>query len=528
MRSAHSFCLNAIGLAFPLAFCASAQITQIDGDFSRNGSVGPEDLVQLIEGFGEQVAVSSGGALLWANKAGSMSFDGAEDVAVFPGGDILVAGSVSPGAVFAPGEPEQTSVPGSGTFIAILARYAADGTFQWFRDTQGSGTQEIANGVAVAGSDQTARVTGQFTGTAVFGAGETGETPLVSADNADVYVSSYNSDGSLVWARRAGGTEFQEGLQVAVGADGSSVAVGVFDATATFGEGGGAVSLEEIGNGRTVFMAKYDSTGNFQWAQGIARGTFSSSLDVALLSDGSPIVGGVFRGQATLGMGQPNETTIDSGDTSGDGFLARFDGNGGFQWVATIDSPSDDAVNSLAVTQGQTILATGSFSETAVFGSAKGPAPSLVSVDATDMFIAAYSDSGEVQWARRVGSLGTDSGSSISAFPDGSFVLGGTFREDTVLGPAELFETTFVSLGEIDSFVARFGSDGALQWARHLGGPANVIVTGVAAATDGTSTAVGSFARTANFGVGGDDAVELTETRDFGSVTDIFIARFGQ
>lgn len=189
MLPARPFCNCIVGLALPLAFYASAQTTQIDGDFSRNGSVGPEDLIQLIDGFGEQVAVSSGGSLLWAKKAGSMSFDGADDVAIFPGGDILVAGSVSPGAVFAPGEPEQTPVPGSGTFIAILARYSSDGTFQWFRDTQGQGNQEIANGVAVATSDHSARVTGQFTGTTVFGAGEPAETPLVSADNADVYVS---------------------------------------------------------------------------------------------------------------------------------------------------------------------------------------------------------------------------------------------------------------------------------------------------------------------------------------------------
>lgn len=54
-------------------------------------------------------------------------------------------------------------------------------------------------------ADGSALVSGAFSGTATFGPGEPGETLLTSAGDTDIFVARHNADGTLAWARWAGG-----------------------------------------------------------------------------------------------------------------------------------------------------------------------------------------------------------------------------------------------------------------------------------------------------------------------------------
>jgi Beta-propeller repeat len=49
-------------------------------------------------------------------------------------------------------------------------------------------------------------VTGFFSGTATFGAGEANETELTASGGDDFFVAKYDRDGRLLWATQAGGT----------------------------------------------------------------------------------------------------------------------------------------------------------------------------------------------------------------------------------------------------------------------------------------------------------------------------------
>ena len=56
-------------------------------------------------------------------------------------------------------------------------------------------------------SDGSSLVTSFFWDTDTFGPGEPGQTLLTSAGGADIFVARYNPDGTLAWAKRAGGSE---------------------------------------------------------------------------------------------------------------------------------------------------------------------------------------------------------------------------------------------------------------------------------------------------------------------------------
>jgi hypothetical protein len=98
----------------------------------------------------------------------------------------------------------------------------------------------------------------------------------------------------------------------------------------------------------------------------------------------------------------------------------------------------------------------------------------------------------------------------------------------------EPMETTLVSAGEEDLFVARYDPQGALLWATAAGGPTYDAVRGLAVTAGGDIVVTGGYGASAVFGAG-----EPTETRvesirsplysqEPSMVSDAFLGWFGR
>src|SRR6185503_12430987 len=124
------------------------------------------------------------------------------------GGNIYVAGVFYGAATFGAGEANETVLNALSQDI-FIAKYSGSGRLVWARRAGGESADGAA-GIAVDPYDNVC-VTGFFglfgpTGTATFGSGDVNETVLASPGNSgDVFVAKYDSTGSLVWAKRAGG-----------------------------------------------------------------------------------------------------------------------------------------------------------------------------------------------------------------------------------------------------------------------------------------------------------------------------------
>ena len=104
--------------------------------------------------------------------------------------------------------------------------------------------------------------TGWFVNSALFGAGEVNQTTLVSAGGSDVFLAKYKPDGTLVWARRAGGSFVGALSDLALGiaalSDGTAFVTGKFTDTATFGLGElNQTSLNSAGS-YDVFISRFN------------------------------------------------------------------------------------------------------------------------------------------------------------------------------------------------------------------------------------------------------------------------------
>jgi hypothetical protein len=176
-------------------------------------------------------------------------------------------------------------------------------------------------------------VTGFFDGSAVFGDGETNETTLVSAGGSgDLFVAKYHPNGQLVWAKQAGGTEFEIAFGIALDGSGNSTLTGRFRGSALFGDAeANETTLVSTGND-DVFVAKYDPSGQLVWATRAGGTSSDSGVAVAVDGDGASAVTGSFLGSAVFGDGEANETTLVGAGGFADIFVAKFssdtDGDG--------------------------------------------------------------------------------------------------------------------------------------------------------------------------------------------------------
>jgi uncharacterized repeat protein (TIGR01451 family) len=115
-------------------------------------------------------------------------------VALDANGNSWVTGSFFGLATFGAGEPGETTLVGlhDGVFSAdmFLAGYTPNGSLLWATEAGGS-APDSGYGVAVdtAGNGS---VTGSFSGSATFGAGEVNQTILTSGDMASIFLATYS------------------------------------------------------------------------------------------------------------------------------------------------------------------------------------------------------------------------------------------------------------------------------------------------------------------------------------------------
>ncbi|MCP4605561.1 MAG: hypothetical protein GY847_34405 [Proteobacteria bacterium] len=383
-------------------------------------------------------------------------------------------------------------------------------------------------------------IAGAFRGDATFGAGETNQTVLNSLEeNADdIFIARFNPDGSLAWARRAGGPgeSNETALHVVTLKDGSVAMTGVYNSNAVFGEGEQTeTTLPQLG-AEDIFIARYSVDGNLLWAKHAGGTGWDMGSDITALPDGSLVLTGYFgygENSAVFGSGEPNETVLESVGEF-DFYIAKYQSNGMLAWARRAGGPRGDLGMGVAANPDGSILVTGTFGyggmDTAVFGAGE-PNETAIVGDEADVFIARYNSDGTLDWVNRAGGAGIDSGIDISPNNDNTafFVSGsfGTAGFTATFGEEEPNETTLsCSESHEDAFIAKYNMDGTLIWAKGAGGNGLDSGASIGITPDDSIVMVGIFVDEdlgATFGLG-----EPNETTLLGvdNSVDSFIASY--
>ena len=461
------------------------------------------------------------GTLAFAKSArgAGLNFNQGRSIAALADGSFLITGFFEGTAKFGAGEANETDLVSAGSNDIFIAKYNPNGILVFAKSAGGTGSDQ-GLGIAVL-TDGSSFVTGFFQSTAKFGAGEANETDLVSVGNQDIFIAKFNPNGSLAFAKSAGGISRDFGNSVAVLPDGSSFVTGFFSGTTKFGAGeANETDLVSAGGLDDIFIAKYNPNGSLSFAKRAGGTAPDRGSSIAVLADGSSFVTGDFSGTAKFGAGEANETDLASAGFS-DIFIAKYNPNGTLAFAKRAGGASSDLGTSVSVLPDGSSFVTGSFALTAKFGPGEPNETDLVA-GGSDIFIAKYNSDGTLAFAKRAGGTGSDLGFGIAVLPDGSSFVTGQFSGTAKFGPGELNETDLVSAGSEDIFIAKYNPNGTLSFAKKAGSTNIDSGSGVAVLADGSSFVTGSFRDTAKFGPGEPNETDLVST----GFQDIFIAKF--
>jgi outer membrane protein OmpA-like peptidoglycan-associated protein len=138
--------------------------------------------------------LNSLGEFVWAKRFGDTGYDESYSVLVDSSGNVYTTGFFEGTADFDPGAGTANLVS-AGSSDVFVSKLDSTGAFVWANQLGGAGN-DWANAIALDSSGNV-YTTGRFTGTADFDPGA-GTANLVSAGNADVFVSKLNSAGAAV------------------------------------------------------------------------------------------------------------------------------------------------------------------------------------------------------------------------------------------------------------------------------------------------------------------------------------------
>ncbi len=109
--------------------------------------------------------------------------------------------------------------------------------------------------IAVDGSGSV-YVAGTFQGTANFNLpSASGSNELVSAGFGDIFIAKFSTSSALLWLRRGGGTDPEDGKAIAVDGGGNVHVTGTFQGTANFNTPSASGSNQLVSAGGGTFSS---------------------------------------------------------------------------------------------------------------------------------------------------------------------------------------------------------------------------------------------------------------------------------
>ncbi len=346
------------------------------------------------------------GALVWAKVGGGELLDQANDVATDPAGNSYVVGAIQTNSLHPTAQFDNITLTGNGDFDWLVVKYDPAGNVIWAKNAGGTGG-DFAKGVALDASGNI-YVAGFYTGTVTVDG-----VTLNSRGIFDIFLAKYNTNGTLLWIKSAGGTGSDQAHGVAVDAAGNIGITGEFQSTASFD----ARSIKAAGLG-DAFVAKYDAAGNNLWVHGGGSTTsFVGDPAKAIAVDAADnfYITGDYTGTAIFdGLSVPN-----TGTNGTDIFLAKYNTNGAIQWLHHAGGPTSDKGLSIGVDQAGNSWVSGF--------AASGPGVVFDSITLPPLgneyiFLAKYDPAGVVQYVKQY-AAGT--GQDIHVLDNGCLYLNG-------------------------------------------------------------------------------------------------------
>lgn len=440
----------------------------------------------------------------WATYLGGGQNDSARDMTIDAAGNLYMVGSTSSVNNIATTGAHQSTL--NATNDALLAKFDGDGNRLWSTYFGGE-ADDFGQGVALDtfGNVFITGLTFSTIGLATLGVGQP-----INNGAGDGFMAKFDADGVLLWATYMGGSDFDFANDIATDLAGNAYSIGWSMSAAAAGTLG--VHQPTYGGGvQDAFVASYDANGARRWWTFLGGDAFDTGLQLARMPSGDLVASGWSSSTANIATTGAYQTSYAGG--TADAFLARLNTNGTMDWVTYYGGTAEDYADALHVAANGDIFMGGPCTSSNALATAGTHQPTLAG--GSEAFLSKFDGNGQRQWGTYFGGSGDDAAYAISTDAVGRVYLAGYTRSTSGVATPLAQQTVFGG-GDWDAYVARFSTDGLLDWATYHGG-ANadlafglavddenaVFIAGKSTSTTGVTT---MNSHQATYGGGGEDA----------------------
>jgi len=298
--------------------------------------------------------IDSSGSFLWSKRIGGILNDGIQRLQLDASGNILVSGYFNGTVDFDPGFGTNY-LTANGSNSKFISKFDSSGNLIWALD---KGTQyDFLNNSDAQGNIY---FSGIFENTFDFDPGP-GVYNLTSNGSQNMFISKFDNNGNIVWAKSFDGTGNQMGRLV-VDSEGNIYATGRLWGTTDLDPDTSVYTLSSNGEG-DVFILKMNASGSLIWAKNMGGYNGDYSYSIALDADENIYTTGTFGGGVQIADYDPGPEVyniITNGNH--DLFISKLDSGGNFVWAVSMGGVGgDDCGNDIFVDNAGKVYVTGIF-----------------------------------------------------------------------------------------------------------------------------------------------------------------------
>src|SRR5260221_9255303 len=378
-------------------------------------------------------AFTKNGALLWATYFGGEAYDRGTCIAIDANNNIFVGGNTGSYTGIATPGAYKTTRPGNGVNNAFLAKFDQNGSRIW-ATYYGSNTDDDGNSVAI---DQNNNIV--FAGTGIL------NTSVFSVGT----LAKFDQSGALVW-NITYGNKRENFRGVTVGPDNNIIVTGDGYSSSLATPGTYQTTLGGVQD--NTFLAKFSATGSLIWGTYYGtNGQYGSGTCVT-----TDLQGNIYAGGSTNCTGNISTPGVMQGTYVGstDGFVAKFNKNGGLLWGTYCGSNGYDVVQAISTDGVGGVWVTGALSGQSVAITPGSYQPTL-SGASSSVFLTMLNSSGTRLWGTYYGisTFPSESGRGVVNDGNGNVFLTG---ETSAVKNISTCGAVQLNLQGHDGFVAQF------------------------------------------------------------------------
>lgn len=414
--------------------------------------------------------------------AGSSKSDFIHGYSVDPQGDLLICGTFQSSIDLNFESGSQDPMTALSKYDIYVAKYDIVGNYKWSFQLGGDPNYWAYVNDIVTDMDGNIFITGYSDGWIDFDPSEATDS-IKEGTESMLFLAKYNPDGDYLWAHGFGNDDINVsniGWGLAIDSvDGSVYLLGQINDALDLDPSAETAILSPDRNA-DMFLAKYSNDGAYQWARLFTYpGEYGvgGPQKVRVDAERNVYICGYHYGLFDMDpSGEVHSIgTSETYDTNG--FLAKYNRDGEYQWSISLGADQQDAVRNLRILDGY-LYVVGDFMDTVDFDPS-GASFELRSIAMESSgFMAVYDTDGVFQSAMGIAGEQIDFNYSGSQIYDldmdkhGDIYLIGSFYGSADFDPSEgtAIMGSTGGISDYDMFLAKYDSEINYQWAIHAGG----------------------------------------------------------